>query len=85
MNRLSEEEKWIIQKKSMIALIKSSAIHCYASFFTPSLFYEMGLAITEPILKEQRENDATELIKKIELYTVSKQLPIKYVTFIVCV
>ena len=56
MNRLSEEEKWIIQKKSMIALIKSSAIHCYASFFTPSLFYEMGLAITEPILKEQREN-----------------------------
>ena len=85
IHRLSEEEKWNIQKKSMLALIKASAMHCYASFFTPSLFYEMGIAITEPILKDKRVKDALYLIKKIELYTLSKHLPIKYVSFIVCI
>ena len=85
MDRLSDEEKWRIQKKSMQSLIKAGAMHCYASFFTPSLFYDIGIAGTEPILKEKRVKDAIDLIKKIELYTISKQLPIKYVSFIVCV
>ena len=81
--RCSEEEVWNIQRKAFFALLKTSTKPCYASFFTPSLFYEMGLISTHSILEERKIEEGLKMIRKLESFALSKQLPLKYLSFMV--
>ena len=68
MYRPQEEQ---FQKKLLFCTLK-----CYASYFTPEVYYQLALvieSISEPIL----------VIQQIERFILFKQLPIKYMALAV--
>ncbi len=73
MYRPQEEQ---FQKKLLFCTLKLGAIKCYASYFTPEVYYQLALvieSISEPIL----------VIQQIERFILFKQLPIKYMALAV--
>lgn len=65
--------------KALCCLFRLGCVHCYAGFFTAELFYNLGECIES--LKE--ESAISNIIHCISESIREKQLPLKYLCYIV--
>ena len=73
ISRFQEEQ---FRKKLLFCTLKLGAIKCYASYFTPEVFYQLALII-------ESFSEPTIVIPQIERFILFKQLPFKYISMIV--